>query len=68
MEGLHPGAADLFIPAWHLWIEFKKVKGGVLSEEQGKFADYVCNHNYGWFMAKGFEHGKAQISTLYPVD
>ena len=61
-EGLHPGAADLFIPAWRLWIEFKKVKGGIVSKEQEKFADYVrntCNDYY--FLAEGCEQGKLKI-------
>jgi hypothetical protein len=61
-EGLHPGAADLYIPAWHLWIEFKKVKGGVVSKEQEAFAEYVrntCGDYY--FLAEGFEQGKLKI-------
>jgi hypothetical protein len=61
-EGLHPGAADLYIPAWHLWIEFKKVKGGVLSEEQIEFAKYVritCRDF--WVLAEGCEQGKLKI-------
>ena len=41
MEGLHPGATDIYIPEWHCWIEFKKIKGGVLSEKQEIFRDYV---------------------------
>ena len=61
-EGLHPGAADLYIPAWHLWIEFKRVNGGVLSEEQKEFANYVSNECGDiWFMAEGFEEGKKMI-------
>ncbi|MDD3644377.1 MAG: hypothetical protein PHR19_02495 [Bacteroidales bacterium] len=63
-EGLHPGAADLFIPAWMLWIEFKRVKGGVLSEEQKDFKDYVCNNNYCWLLAEGFESGKEQVENF----
>jgi hypothetical protein len=61
-EGLHPGAADLYIPAWHLWIEFKKVKGGVLSEEQREFAKYVritCKDFL--VLAEGCEQGKLKI-------
>jgi hypothetical protein len=61
-EGLHQGAADLYIPSWHLWIEFKKVKGGVVSKEQEAFAEYVrnkCNDYY--FLAEGFNQGKLKI-------
>lgn len=61
-EGLHPGAADLYVPEWHLWVEFKKAKGGVLSDEQEKFAIYVtleCGDF--WMLAEGFEMGKRKI-------
>jgi len=64
-EGLHPGAADLFIPAWKLWIEFKRVKGGVLSVGQMKFRDYVRSNGYGWILAEGCEEGKMQIAVFY---
>jgi len=64
-EGLHPGAADLFIPAWKLWIEFKRVKGGILSEEQAIFRDYVRNNGYAWILADGCEAGKTQIIAFY---
>jgi hypothetical protein len=61
-EGLHPGAADLYVPEWHLWIEFKKVKGGVVSREQLDFAAYVMNKCHdSWFIAEGFELGKAKL-------
>lgn len=61
-EGLLPGAADLYVPRWHLWIEFKRSKGGVLSDEQAIFRDYVqieCNDNY--ILANGFEDGRLAL-------
>lgn len=33
-EGVVPGIPDLHIPAWSLWIEMKRAKGGRLSPEQ----------------------------------
>jgi len=60
-EGLHPGAADLYIPKWKLWIEFKKIKGGVLSEKQKKFRDYVVKIGDNWMLAKGAKNGEEQI-------
>jgi hypothetical protein len=64
-EGLHPGAADLYIPAWHLWIEFKKVKGGVLSDQQRNFANYVCSECGDlWMLAEGFGQAKEKIFML----
>lgn len=65
-EGLHSGAADIYIPVWHLWIEFKKSKGGILSDQQEKFRDYVvieCADS--WVLAEGFEDGKNKIEEFY---
>ena len=66
LEGLHPGAADLYVPLWHLWVEFKKIKGGVLSEKQEQFRDYVTNHcNDSWILALGFEDGRKKIEMFF---
>jgi hypothetical protein len=65
-EGLHPGAADLYVPEWHLWIEFKRVKGGVLSDEQKEFNIYVtytCRDT--WMLAEGCEDGKKKVLTFF---
>ena len=65
LEGLHPGAADLYIPKWHLWIEFKKVKGGVLSEKQEKFRDYVTNQcSDNWMLAMGCDDGRKKVEMF----
>ena len=61
MEGLHPGAADLFVPEFRLWIEFKRKKGGIQSDKQKEFEDYVINIGYDYFLAMGFEDGKAKL-------
>lgn len=61
-EGLLPGAADLYIPKWHLWIEFKRSKGGILSKDQIEFRDYVideCGDNY--ILAEGCENGRLAL-------
>jgi len=55
LEGVLSGVPDLFVPAWNLWIEMKRVKNGRISDEQEKFKIYVetiCEHNhiygFGW--------------------
>jgi hypothetical protein len=53
LEGLLPGAADLFVPSWCLWIEFKKTKGGVLSSNQQKFKERRESDGYGYILAEG---------------
>jgi hypothetical protein len=61
LEGLHPGAADLFIPEWLLWIEMKRVKGGVQSEEQKAFERYVNGIWQTYLLCEGFEAAKNKI-------
>jgi hypothetical protein len=33
-EGVVPGVPDLCVPAWRLWVEMKRAKGGRLSPDQ----------------------------------
>ena len=40
-EGVVPGVPDLFIPAWGLWIEMKRQKGGRLSPDQDEMIAYL---------------------------
>ena len=65
-EGVWAGVADLYVPEWKLWIEFKRRKGGVLSEKQIIFRDYVLGDKIGdsYILALGFENGKKQVETL----
>ena len=63
--GLCKGAADLYIPYWHVWIEFKKRIGGVISQEQRDFEDHVvydCGDHH--FYAYGCEDGKNKLLLL----
>lgn len=40
-EGLLPGIPDLHIPEWRIWIEMKRIKGGIISEDQKKIIKYL---------------------------
>lgn len=65
-EGVKSGVADIFLPVpklgWHgLFIEMKKLKGGVVSEEQNEFRKFVEIEGYGWTVAHGFEQAKEVI-------
>ena len=40
-EGLSAGVPDLYIPAWRVWIEMKRAKGGALSQKQKDWRDYL---------------------------
>ena len=40
-EGVKPGVPDMYIPAWRLWIEMKRVKGGTVSRDQKDWHRYL---------------------------
>lgn len=43
-DGMSKGFPDLMIPAWNLYIEMKRIKGGVLSPEQKDWHNYLEDH------------------------
>jgi len=61
VEGVVPGIPDLFVPEWKLWIEMKRTKGGVVSNEQLGMIDYLQSVGYRAIVCKGAEDAKAQI-------
>lgn len=63
--GTSSGVPDLFIPAWRLWVEMKRVKGGSLSAEQKDWIQYLESVNYWCIVGKGAEDAKAKISAFF---
>lgn len=63
-EGVASGVPDLFVPAWRLWVEMKRTKGGSLSPEQKDWRDYLQSVGYWVIVGKGAESAKQQISTF----
>lgn len=63
-EGVCRGVPDLFIPAWSLWVEMKRQKGGVLSEDQKDWLEYLKFNQYSCLVAKGCEDAKRQLSAF----
>lgn len=64
-EGVSSGVPDLFIPAWKLWIEMKRTKGGSVSAEQKDWAKYLEEVGYCVKVCKGAEDAKKQISIFF---
>lgn len=60
-EGVMPGVPDLFVPAWALWVEMKRAKGGVVSPEQKKMIKALESVGYCVLVCRGCEDAKAQI-------
>ncbi len=60
-EGVSPGVPDLYIPAWKLWIEMKREKGGTLSKDQQNWRDYLIGIGDHWIRGNGCEDAKSKI-------
>jgi hypothetical protein len=64
-EGVVKGIPDLYIPAWNLWVEMKRIKGGSVSADQKSMMEYLekyCRHQT--IVAKGSDHAKEQIADF----
>lgn len=64
VEGTVKGIPDLFIPEWRLWVEMKRIKGGVLSPEQKNIIEYLKNVDYQVIVCKGFLDAQKQIEQF----
>jgi hypothetical protein len=64
-EGVASGVPDLFIPAWRLWVEMKRSKGGSLSAEQKDWIAYLESVKYWCIVGKGADDAKAKISAFF---
>jgi hypothetical protein len=67
IEGASAGVPDLFIPAWKLWIEMKRVKGGTVSAEQKDWLKYLEEVGYCVKVCKGAEAAKEQITAFLTI-
>ena len=65
VEGVVPGVPDLFIPAWRVWVEMKKAKGGKLSQEQQLMIKYLQSVNYCVIVGHGAEDAINQLTEKY---
>ena len=63
-EGVTAGVPDLFIPAWRVWIEMKRQKGGSVSADQKDWIAYLTGCGYRCFVALGAEDAKRQIIEI----
>jgi hypothetical protein len=63
-EGLSAGIPDLFVPAWRLWIEMKRQKGGRVSPEQADWIKYLESVGYTCLVCPGSENAQAQIEAF----
>lgn len=67
VEGVVPGIPDLFIPAWRVWVEMKKAKGGKLSQEQQLMIKYLQSVNYCVIVGHGAEDAINQLRNQHEI-
>jgi hypothetical protein len=64
-EGVLSGVPDLFVPAWGLWIEMKRAKGGSLSAEQKDFIKYLESVGFSCIVGKGNQDAQEKITAFF---
>lgn len=60
-EGVVPGIPDLYVPAWSLWIEMKRSKGGRMSPDQKMIIDYLQRVGHIVVVAAGADDAIRQV-------
>ena len=74
--GLSPGFPDINLPVGRelngeiylgLYIELKRIKGGVISEDQKIWADYLIQHGYSHSFCLGWKHAATIICTYLGI-
>jgi len=60
-EGVSKGVPDLYIPAWRVWVEMKRQKGGTISPDQKDWHQYLASCGDCVIVAKGNEDAQRQI-------
>lgn len=64
LEGVSPGVPDLFIPAWGVWVEMKRTKGGSVSPVQKDWHRYLKDIGQRVIVGYGLEDAKRQVQAL----
>ena len=65
VEGVSSGVPDLFVPAWQLWIEMKRVKGSRVSPEQTDWIEYLKGVGHTCLICHGANDAKAQVRAFF---
>lgn len=63
LEGVLPGVPDLYVPAWSLWVEMKRKKGGRLSDHQKDWIEYLEGIGHTVLVCKGCVDAIAQVNN-----
>jgi hypothetical protein len=64
VEGVSAGVPDLYVPAWKLWIEMKRVQGGVVDKHQKDWHSYLMLIGDTVIICKGADEAKRMIEKI----
>jgi hypothetical protein len=64
VTGVSAGVPDLYIPAWKVWVEMKREKGGLVSAHQKDWIAYLESIGDTVLVGHGFEDAKTKIQHL----
>ena len=62
-EGVARGVPDLFVPAWRVWIEMKRINGGRVSPEQQSWKSYLEKEGYIVLICAGCEQAQREVGA-----
>lgn len=65
VEGVSAGVPDLHVPAWNLWVEMKRTKGGRVDAPQADWHAYLRDIGHVVIVAKGADDGKEQVDRFF---
>lgn len=63
-EGVKPGVPDLYIPAWKIWIEMKRQRGGKVSDDQMGWYDYLTGIGDTVIIGRGARDASEKLSLI----
>ena len=64
VEGVSAGVPDLYVPAWKLWIEMKRTKGGVVDKNQKDWHQYLTSIGDVVIIGYGSDGAKSLILKI----
>ena len=67
VEGVSAGVPDLYVPEWKLWIEMKRVKGGVVDKAQKDWHEYLTAIGDRVIVCRGADEAKRMIEIEMEV-
>ena len=67
-EGVVAGVPDLFIPAWGIWVEMKRQKGGRLSADQEGMINYLESVGHHVVVGLGALDASEKLLRLLKMD